>query len=304
MMFSYKNDKVDYWNTAKAAAKFYLNEMPLNIDYIDQLDLHYNPSLYISDFEPSIPRAAKKFGKRLLSIDNQHRFAYVDMLRLPLALRVYGWFCGLFAKILVPYPDHTIISTFHWDKIKVRQQNVTLTNGLLRKDIEAIKPTKGGYVLVYLRNSVADKVLDAIKNLPHRFIIYAPMPHPTVSRLLSEQMRGERQNLEFFPTSPLFVKHLSECDCVISTAGNQLLTEARFWRKPVLAIPEPGQYEQDINANYAQYIHMGRNHHVNSITSEVVDNFIKVSSQCCYLRYERHIVNGVHKVTEIIRRYL
>jgi uncharacterized protein (TIGR00661 family) len=295
LRFSYKNGRVSYSDTAFEAFIFWMEHLRGNIQKIRAMARKLRPSLFVSDFEPSVPRAAN--GTPLVSLDNQHRFAYTDMLRLPWKLRMYGWGVGLLAKWMVPNPDHTIISTFHWDKLKIKRDAVTLTNGLLRKEVEATEPTDEGYVLVYIRESVADRVLRAIRDLPHQFKVFGARGRNVLGMT-------DRPNIEFHPISPAFVDYLANCTCVISTAGNQLLTEARFWRKPVLILPEPGQHEQAINANYAQYLNMGRTYDVAKLTAPDVDDFINKCRHCCYARYEPHVVNGTNTAVEVLKRYL
>jgi UDP:flavonoid glycosyltransferase YjiC (YdhE family) len=43
---------------------------------------------------------------------------------------------------------------------------------------------------------------------------------------------------------------LATCDALICTAGNQLVGEALFLQKPVLALPEPGNFEQALNGHF------------------------------------------------------
>jgi len=45
-----------------------------------------------------------------------------------------------------------------------------------------------------------------------------------------------------------FADALSRCKGVIAPAGHQLLSEALYLGKPVLAFPQKGQYEQKVNA--------------------------------------------------------
>jgi uncharacterized protein (TIGR00661 family) len=299
MMFSYHKGKVDYLATALRAWNYYWYELPENMEKIRSLDAKLDPALYVGDFEPSVPRAAKKTHKPLISVDNQHRFAYVDMLKLPLRLRIYGWGCGFMAKMMVPNPQHTIISTFHWDKIKVRRTGVTLTNGLLRRSVADAEVSDEGYILIYLRDSVSDRVLNAIQSLCEKFVIFG------ASETALKQHLEKRSNFVFKSLSPDFTTYLAKCSCVISTAGNQLLTEARYFGKPVLTIPEPGQYEQDINAHYASYINMGRMCSANTLDAEKVMQFLNLGRRCCYVRYEPHLkINGVHEVIKIMREYL
>jgi UDP-N-acetylglucosamine:LPS N-acetylglucosamine transferase len=45
-----------------------------------------------------------------------------------------------------------------------------------------------------------------------------------------------------------FVQDLATAECLVTTAGNQLIGEAYALGRPVLAIPEPGNFEQQLNA--------------------------------------------------------
>lgn len=300
IMFSYKNGAVDYLKTASTAWDYYWNKLESNLQKIVTSNT-FNPDLFVSDFEPSIPRAAKLLNIPLVSVDNQHRFCYDDLLRLPLKLRMYGWGCGLAAKMLVPNPVHTVISTFHYDKLKVKRDGVTVTNGLLRKSL-ADKlgqryELEQNHVLVYVRDSVCEKVLKAVAHIQHPVVVFNANKHSPMRHELER-----RSNFTFREPSPQFTDYLLSSSCVISTAGNQLLSEARHFLKPVLVIPEPKQYEQSINAHYAQYLHMGRWCELDKLTPMQVDLFM-MFKRATYLRYEP-LENGAEKVAEVLRRYL
>jgi UDP:flavonoid glycosyltransferase YjiC (YdhE family) len=49
-----------------------------------------------------------------------------------------------------------------------------------------------------------------------------------------------------------FLDHLAGCDALISTAGNQLVGEALYLRKPVLVLPEERNFEQSVNAYFLE----------------------------------------------------
>jgi uncharacterized protein (TIGR00661 family) len=65
---------------------------------------------------------------------------------------------------------------------------------------------------------------------------------------------GARPNsgrLRFFDIDPnRFVSDLAHCRGLVCTAGNQLIGEALYLQKPVLALPEPKNFEQEINGHY------------------------------------------------------
>lgn len=287
MMFSYEKGKVDYFRTTKNAVRFLLTNN--NKSYIVSKAKELNPSLFISDFEPTIPRSAHFLKKQLISIDNQHRFAYDRMFDLPYFLRIYGWTCGSFAKWMVPNPNKTIISTFHHDRIKINNPSVTLTFGLLRKQIEELSIQKEDFVLVYVRDSVCEIILNVLKETKKfKYKIYGA----------NEKFRNKfsaYENFKFCEIGTSFMKDISNSCAVISTAGNQLISEARFLEKPILTIPEPGQHEQSINGFYVNQLKIGRSFYINEISSECVENFLND-----FKPNVSKMTNGVHKVVEII----
>ena len=265
-----------------------------NINFIREKYEELHPDLFISDFEPSVARAAKLCETPLISVDNQHRFAYVDLVDLPIFLRMYGWCCGFAAKSIVPNPNHTIISIFHYDLIRTQADNVTLTNGLFRNNITDQTVVNDLFMLVYVRKSINDIFLNAIKDLPSMEIkVYG------ASGDIKQWIQQNRPNISFHDIGPNFVNDLSKCWFLITTAGNQLISEARFLNKPCLVVPEPGQYEQSINAYYAEKLGIGEKCDANKLNQDVITEFLFSHQQI-----NNTVPNGVHTVTEIIRRYL
>lgn len=292
LMFQYKNCKVDYPRLAYQAVVYFCTHINKNIRYISDQSRKLNPQLFISDFEPSVARASKRCGKNLISVDNQHRFAYTDLVDLPLFLRMYGWCCGLVAKFLVPNPNHTVISTFHYDHIAPKGKNVTLSNGLFRKNIVDQKTTNGDFLLIYCRRSVSDIFLKAVEHIKDiKVKVYGSVDSPVKERL------KQTENFEFCELSPDFAKDLAGCKKLLTTAGNQLVSEARYFGKHCLVIPEPGQYEQSINAFYAEKIGMGVKCDADKLTKDVVENFMKLSSP----QQDLPVPNGADTVTQVVR---
>jgi uncharacterized protein (TIGR00661 family) len=294
LMFPYKNGKVDYPRLAYRTIAHFCKGITENIEYIAEQNELLKPKLFISDFEPSIPRAAKICDKHLISIDNQHRFAYTDLIELPLFLRMYGWGCGLAAKFMVPSPNHTIISTFHFDHIKPKG-NVVLANGLFRNNVIDQQPNNGDYLLVYIRESVNDAFMRSLRDIRDFEVrIYGARDG------YLKQSVQRRSNFKFFPLSSEFVKDLAGCNRLMTTAGNQLISEARYFGKYCLVVPEPGQYEQSINAFYVEKIGMGIKCEASNLTKNVILDFMKISHNQNSLM----VPNGVNKVTEVVRNCL
>jgi UDP:flavonoid glycosyltransferase YjiC (YdhE family) len=112
---------------------------------------------------------------------------------------------------------------------------VLLRSGILRAAKEARPPQ--GHIVVYIRRHAPDSLWHALRSTGRKSIVYG----------LGE--RPSQGSIEFRSVCDSgFIRDLATCDCLVSTAGNQVVGEAFFLRKPVLAIPEPGNFEQQLNA--------------------------------------------------------
>lgn len=291
MMFSFKRGQVNYWKTTKEAVWFMMTNK--NQEFILQKAEELSPTLFISDYEPSIPRAAHALRKPILSIDNQHRFAYNDFSDLPLHLRMYGWGCGLFTKWIIPWPDQAIVSTFHYDHIRPSHKKFIVTNGLIRKSLEQAVPKKRDFVLVYSRESISQRLLEILKNTKNNcYKIYG------VHRA-SWDTYAPCDQFEFCELGPGFGEDLANCRCLVGSAGNQLISEARFLGKPILAVPEPRQYEQSVNAFYVGKLGLGVGIELHRLTPSIIEDFVNGADKTT-----DRVPNGIHKVLEVIEPYL
>jgi uncharacterized protein (TIGR00661 family) len=191
---------------------------------------------------------------------------------------------------MVPQPDHVVISSFLHDQRPVRSGQVTLTGGLLRKSVEETAVANDGFLLAYVRPSNSDTVLKALDGVAQEVRVYRAADTPT-------RRHYERTGrYSFRPLSPDFVHDLARCDRLVASAGHQLICEARYFQKPLLAIPEPGQYEQHINAWYVQRHGLGMQCGAHRLTPDVVHAFINHGPVTC-LRME----NGVGQVIQVLR---
>jgi uncharacterized protein (TIGR00661 family) len=69
-----------------------------------------------------------------------------------------------------------------------------------------------------------------------------------------------------------FLQDLAGCKAVMATAGFTLMTEAFYLRKPYLALPMRGQFEQELNAYLLARLKYGIN--LRRIRSEAIGNFL------------------------------
>jgi predicted glycosyltransferase len=72
-----------------------------------------------------------------------------------------------------------------------------------------------------------------------------------------------------------FVQSITRCAAVICTAGNQTIGEALFLEKPVLAIPEPLAFEQQINAMALEQTACGASCSLEELNSTHIARFLE-----------------------------
>ena len=226
-------------STAGTAGNFcrYLRARRQSLDMIRQLALAEQPDLVITDFEPLVALAAASLGVPCVSVDNQHRFCHPLGRDFPLRLRIYSRLAGEFVSRWIKRPRQAIVAVFHHCPPSPCYQRV---EALLRDRIARLEPTCGDHLLLYAKGPLGRRMAEIAGTVPHRFIAYGCEPIPA-------------DNIEFkSPNYDQFAADLASCRGVLCSAGQQLISEARYFGKPLLVVPMPGQHEQEINARYAR----------------------------------------------------
>lgn len=218
----------------------------------------------ITDFEPSLPRAAQLIGLPVHSIDTQHKFAYCTPPKtLPLFLKIYWWIAGFFTRLWIPKADSVTVSAFCYGNLEVKGPHVGLTNIFLRKVFSEVAPAEGEYVLLYTKEKVAKLIFAALKGCPMPVKVYGAKPPDTGPFIHCAIADAD------------FVKDLAGCKAVIAGGGNQLMGEIKAYGKPALIISEPGQWEQAINAHFGLKEGWATPCHLSSLKPETIRMFLE-----------------------------
>lgn len=241
LRFSYgSSGRVDWVATGRGIVNF-LSGMRSDVKRLTEDLRRERPDLVITDFEPLLPRAAEKVGVPYVSFDHQHFMIENDLSSLPRSLRAKLAVLRQGIRLMYRRQAATIVSSFYAPGIVPSERTVYQVRSMIRAELEACEPVEGEHVLVYVRRSTPDTVLDALADLPGEFRVYG---------------RGEQEargSLRFRPISESgFLEDLVSARAVISAAGNQLLGECLFLGKPIFALPETGQDEQVINAHFLE----------------------------------------------------
>ena len=172
----------------------------------------------ISDFEPITALAASRAGIPLINLNHP------AVVRRSFSLLPDAVSAKLVASFMTPPAQKNLICSFYDGDV----------GPILREEIRKAVPKKGDYLLAYVKKSSAEKVRAILSDFPDR-------------------------EFHIFPDSNRdFVNSLAGCGGVIAPAGHQLLSEALFLKKPVLAIPHEGQFEQRLNARMLRASGWGR----------------------------------------------
>jgi uncharacterized protein (TIGR00661 family) len=196
----------------------------------------FKPELCISDMEPIVPILRNWYKLPLICFDNQHR---LTNLKLDIPKKYVTDF--LIAKgvveSFVKRAEYFVIVSFGKNKVKERYRKKTFViPPIVRDDILSIKKDVEyrGKILVYLTKKDKQR-LNVLKKIKENFVVYG------------YNKNKKKGNLEFKKRES-FLSDLKKCKAIISTAGFTLISEAIYLRKPYLALPLKGQFEQTLNS--------------------------------------------------------
>ncbi len=220
-------------------------------------------NLVISDSEAWTHRTAQRLGIPRVSFDHvgimaycRPHFAAADRLRGPRDALGYLYLMG--------QPERALVSSFY--PARPRRPTTTLVGAILRDDILKAQPQTGGYLLAYFNkgeHQFRAKTERALRDLKQPVIVYGT------------PRRGVHGNLDFrAPSREGFVQDLSGCRAVISTAGNQLISEAIYLAKPLLVLPEDA-VEQRLNAVAVADLGVGMSGPLERLTTAHILEFLE-----------------------------
>jgi uncharacterized protein (TIGR00661 family) len=199
------------------------------------------PDLVVADFEPILPRAARRMGVPFVSFDHQHYLVVSDLSALPAGLRQRAALAAPFVRALYDWQIATIVSSFYAPPLKEAYTDTTLVGTLIRPEIAGLRPERGRHLVAYIRRQAAPDVLEALRACGREVRLYGLGPRPAEGNLRFLAVDERR-----------FVDDLASCDAVVSTAGNQLVGEALYLGKPMLVLPEARNFEQAVNAHFLE----------------------------------------------------
>lgn len=218
--------------------------------------------LVISDSEAWTHRAAQSLGIPRISFDHVGVIAWCKP-HYPPELWLRGTRDGWVYRQLMGQPERILITSFY--PASPAQDGTRVIGPVLRAELQDVRPSDGDFLLAYFnkgRHQYTAALDLALRRLDARVVIYGT-PY-----------RGRADNLEFrAPSNGGFIADLAGCRAVLGTAGNQLIGEALYFRKPILALPE-AVFEQELNAWMVQRMGVGQRGRLASLTVGDIEDFL------------------------------
>ncbi|MDQ3365469.1 MAG: teichoic acid biosynthesis protein [Myxococcota bacterium] len=217
--------------------------VPRNIAAYFELIGAFEPEVVISDFESWSYFYGRSHRLPILSIDNMQ---VIHRCELPAEIiegnEVAFQLTKAFVKTKLPSCDAYYITSFF--RPPTRKPDTSLFPPILRPEILAATPSPGEHLLVY-QSGANDALQAALSATGIECRIYG------MRAGLTEEVQDG--NLRFRPFSEeQFITDLATSRAVIAGGGFTLMGEAVFLRKPMLAVPLAGQFEQQMNARYLE----------------------------------------------------
>ena len=246
LRFAYTGGKLNLFGSIGRGLTYAAWQLPRLVRAFRRRIHAEQPDLILSDFDPSLPRAAHREGVPFLSVEHQHVLVACDLSSLSMELQWYAWWMGWAIRWHYAGRCHGVMTAFYQPPVKPGFDQLKLVGPIIRPEVAAAQPHVGDYLLSYLRHTTPQRVLDALTASPWPVRIYGLGERPPL------------KNLTFHPIhEQKFVDDLAGCRAVVCAAGNQLLGESLFLGKPVMAIPEEIHHEQRINAHFLKQMGVG-----------------------------------------------
>ncbi|MCP4448958.1 MAG: teichoic acid biosynthesis protein [Myxococcales bacterium] len=240
--------------------------VPKNIAAYFEMIERFVPEVVISDFESWSYLYGQNNRIPIISIDNMqiiNRCTHPD--EIIEGEKTNFRFTKAFVKSKLPFCEHYLITTFFHPEI--RKKNTSLHPPILRSEILAAQASDGEHLLVYQTAVGNDSLEEVLANTGIECRIYGMR-----KGLTEEEVDGNLRHRPFSEEG--FIEDLVTTRAVIAGSGFTLMGEAVYLRKPMLAIPLKGQFEQVMNARYLAYEGYGQ--HAEDLEDEgVLHSFLE-----------------------------
>lgn len=247
LSFVLEQGTVNSWKTLTANVRGGFSGVPANWQRGVDIARSYAPDLVITDFDGFTYLYGKTHRKPVLSVDN---IQMVDRCKHDVEIlkgihRDYRE-ARAFVHAKLGRASHYVITTFFHPPL--RKKHTTLVPSLLRPEILFAQSERGDHLLVYGR--ISESSIAALEASGVECHVYGAR-----DGLAGDVKEGHLTYRPF--ANEAFIDDLRTARGIVGSAGYSLMSEAVYLRKPMLALPLAGQFEQEMNARYLERLGFG-----------------------------------------------
>jgi uncharacterized protein (TIGR00661 family) len=262
--FAMNEGEIQRWATVVQNVRRATHEVPETVrHWTATIDREWRPDVVITDFEPLTALYARTYRVPMLAVDNinmldrcRHDAEIIGAEREDFLL------ARAVTRSMVRGAISYLVLTFFYPP--VARGGTLMVPPIVRPEIEAAEPQRGEHLVVY--SGGEPSLIQALKASGIECRVYGMRGGPAEAE--------SDGNLHYRPRSNEgFVEDLRTARGVVTGGGFSLLSEAVFLRKPVLAMPLHGQFEQLMNARYLE--REGYGVCAQSVDAQVVGSFVE-----------------------------
>jgi uncharacterized protein (TIGR00661 family) len=245
LTFEYSKGYVDALATIRKNLAQLTTGTRMNKKLFDQVYRPFKPDLVVTDFEPFSGWWAWYNKVPFISLDNEHM---LTMCKLEHRIRnIVPRTTSMFVTRLhcVGAQAYVMINFF---KAPLKHERAVLVPPVVRDIVTTLTPSNEGHIVMYSTTGThEDRLRETLSKFPdQKFLVYG----------FNKDL--ETRNCIFKKRSTDgFLHDVAGARGVIASAGFSLMSECLYLRKRLLLLPLAGQYEQIINAHYAERLGLG-----------------------------------------------
>ena len=240
LSFAFQDGRIDKSETLKRNLLKLPEGKKQNEELFRRFFEPFEPDLVISDFEPFSAWWAWRNRVPFISIDHEHMLTLCK-LQHP----TKNWFSRLTASVVTElhYIGAIAYIIVNFFKAPLRLDSAILAPPIVRPIVQEVQSSKDEHILMYSTTGENEEQLrDTLgKFSQQEFRIYG----------FDKDTIDENRIFKSRSTEG-FLQDLASARGVIASAGFSLISECMHLKKKMLLLPLAGQYEQVINACYAE----------------------------------------------------
>lgn len=144
------------------------------------------------------------------------------------------------------HPQRYILTSFFFPEIKDPKKTV-IYPPIIRDKIRNLETSYEDYVLVYQTSAANEKLVNTLKGLDEKFIIYG----------FNKEEKDDNLTFRKFNEDQIY-EDMKDAKAVLTNGGFTFITEAITLKKPIFSIPAKGNFEQLLNGFYVDKLGYGK----------------------------------------------